>query len=99
MDGGRDMRPTWRYLRVSSSVQAPRARAGNGEEQPGETEQGGVGAAVRQRPKALRRVKLEVRHGHLAAENERNRAREEPDEHQGTAKHLEQSADAHLGQQ
>lgn len=64
-----------------------------------EAVQHGRYAVVHDRPEALRRVELEVRHRHFARQEKRDRAGKQAEQEQASAKYFEDAADPHLGHQ
>src|SRR4029450_6441461 len=77
----------------SPGVEAPRARAGRRDAEPGEAEEHRRLTAIDERPKAARRMTHEVGRGHFPREDEGHRPGEEAEEHQRPADHLD-----HAGQ-
>src|SRR6266550_7979446 len=76
-------------------IQAPGPRPGGGEIEPDEAEQDGRVPLVQHRPKALWRVAVEIRDGHLACDDEGDWSREEAQQQQETPKRFEDAGKAH----
>src|SRR5712691_9895945 len=75
-------------------IQAPWPRPGGGDIEPDKAEHDGGMPLVEQRPEAMWRVAHEVRDGHLARDDEGDRAGEQSEQQEQTAECLEHSGDA-----